>query len=217
LDVQTEGKALLEAAANLAGQMIAAQSQLEGLRQIYTDSNPRVRQLEARVNELRKQLDKMGGAKTEVTGGGPAATEMPYPSIRNLPLLGVKYADYYRDAKIEETVFELLTEQDEMAKVQEAKETPSVRVLDPAKIPEKKSYPPRFFIVFLGLCTSFTMGMTWILAERIWKNADPQDPRKILVEEVVATVKAQSPWASRNGNHRGSMAQLVWKRFSRRV
>jgi len=45
----------------------------------------------------------------------------PYPTIRSLPLLGAKYADYYRRAKIQETVFELLTEQYELAKVQEVR------------------------------------------------------------------------------------------------
>jgi len=54
LDIQQEGKAMLDAAANLDAQMIAAQSQLEGLRQIYTDNNPRVQSLSARVADLRQ-------------------------------------------------------------------------------------------------------------------------------------------------------------------
>src|SRR5438445_2464131 len=63
LDIQQEGQAIVGAAANLAGEMIATQSQLEGLRQIYTDNNPRVRSLNARVAELRRQLEKIGGTK----------------------------------------------------------------------------------------------------------------------------------------------------------
>ena len=55
-----------------------------------------------------------------------------FPSIRRLPLLGVTYADLYQRTKIQETVYELLTQQYELAKVQEAKEIPSVKVLDPA-------------------------------------------------------------------------------------
>ena len=47
-----------------------------------------------------------------------SSADMPYPSIRRLPLLGAKYADYYREAKIQETVYELLTEQNELAKVE---------------------------------------------------------------------------------------------------
>ena len=65
LDIQSEGKAMLEAAGTLAGEMIAAQSELEGLRQIYTDNNPRVQSLKARVGELRKQLDKLGGQQLD--------------------------------------------------------------------------------------------------------------------------------------------------------
>jgi uncharacterized protein involved in exopolysaccharide biosynthesis len=219
LDVETEGKAMLNAAATLAGQMIAAQSQLEGLRQIYTDSNPRVRSLTARVGELRSQLQKLGGGKEEVAADGtekPRDSDMPYPSIHNLPLLGVKYTDYYRHAKIEETVYELLTEQYELAKVQEVKETPSVKVLDPAKIPERKSSPPRLLIMFLGTFFSFAFAIAWILGGRAWERADPRDPRKILLEEVFATVKAQAPWASRNGHASGSVANKIWDRISHR-
>src|SRR4029077_18122244 len=75
LDIQQEGKAMLDAAGSIAGEMIAAQSQLEGLRQIYTDNNSRVRSLNARVAELRKQLEKLGGAATtNVNGGGTSAS-----------------------------------------------------------------------------------------------------------------------------------------------
>jgi len=65
VDLQTMGKAALEAAGTLAGELIVAQSELEGLRQIYSDSNPRVRSLNARVGELRKDLEKLGGARTQ--------------------------------------------------------------------------------------------------------------------------------------------------------
>src|SRR5207245_8873373 len=74
LDIQQEGKAMLDAAGTIAGEMIAAQSQLEGLRQIYTDNNARVRSLNARVAELRKQLEKLGGtATTNVNSNGTSA------------------------------------------------------------------------------------------------------------------------------------------------
>src|SRR6266436_5640339 len=69
LDIQQEGKAMLDAAGTIAGEMIAAQSQLEGLRQIYTDNNSRVRSLNARVAELRRQLEKLGGAQANPVNG----------------------------------------------------------------------------------------------------------------------------------------------------
>jgi len=212
LDIQQEGKAMLDAAGTIAGEMIAAQSQLEGLRQIYTDNNSRVRSLNARVSELRKQLEKLGGtqgngangtsASTDQTGDPSAAKAgggLPYPTIKSLPLLGAKYADYYRRAKIQETVYELLTEQYELAKVQEAKETPSVKVLDPGTVPEKKSFPPRLLIMFLGTFLTTALCVVWVVGSDHWNQADPHDPRKMLAQEVAATLKAHAPWASRNG------------------
>jgi uncharacterized protein involved in exopolysaccharide biosynthesis len=212
LDIQQEGKAMLDAAGSIAGEMIVAQSQLEGLRQIYTDSNSRVRSLNARVGELRKQLEKLGGTQASAVNGNstsPEQTEdpsaakaggsLPYPTMRSLPLLGAKYADFYRRAKIQETVFELLTEQYELAKVQEAKETPSVKVLDPARIPEKKSFPPRLVIMVLGTFLALALSVVWVLGSARWEEVDPQDPRKVFTQEVVGTLKARMPWASRNG------------------
>jgi capsule polysaccharide export protein KpsE/RkpR len=211
LDIQLEGKAMLDAAGVMAGEMIAAQSQLEGLRQIYTENNARVRSLNARVGEFRKQLEKLGGTQAKSADGGTASASpsadpaaaaptngLPYPTIRSLPLLGAKYADFYRRAKIQETVFELLTQQYELAKVQEAKEIPSVKILDPARIPERKSFPPRLVIMILGTFLVCAMSVVWVLGSARWE-ADPHDPRKVWLHEVAGTLKAQMPWASRNG------------------
>jgi len=194
LDIRDEGRAMLDAAAGIAGQMIAAQSQLEGLRQIYTDSNPRVRSLNAHVMELRKQLDKLGGAKVSTGATGDQAavdptSDMPYPSIQKLPLLGVKYADLYRQVKIQETVYELLTQQYEMAKVQEAKEIPSVKTLDPARVPERKSFPPRLLIILSGICLAIVIAVVWVLGSIRWDRLDAQDPRKAFFRELAGTWK----------------------------
>lgn len=247
LDIQLEGKAMLDAAGTIAGQMIAAQSQLEGLRQIYTDNNARVRSMQARVTELRRQLEKLGGRHGSVAKGSPVLSsantqaadppsdqsagsssgnaadpppgqaadppaepsadqtppqsgDMPYPTIRSLPLLGAKYSDYYRRAKIQETVFELLTQQYELAKVQEAKETPSVKILDPGRIPEKKSFPPVSLIILLGTALAISLSIVWVLGSNQWQQTDPGDPRKILAQEVVAAMRARVPWMARNGD-----------------
>jgi uncharacterized protein involved in exopolysaccharide biosynthesis len=226
LDIQQEGKAMLDAAGTIAGELIAAQSQLEGLRQIYTDNNSRVHSLNARVAELRRQLEKLAGtqgsaaknsqastlAKNQAADGpgqaadppaDPSAAKagggLPYPTLTSLPLLGAKYADFYRRAKIQETVYELLTEQYELAKVQEAKETPSVKVLDPARVPERKSFPPRLMIMLLGTFLASAVSLVWVLGSARWAETDPQDPRKVLLREVAVTLKARIPWASRNG------------------
>jgi len=199
IDITTQGKAMVEAAARLQGELIASQSELEGLEQVYTTSNVRVRSLRARVDELSKQLDKLGGDSIGPTpalagsgrslpdGGAPARA---FPSIRQLPLLGVRWADLYRQTKIEETVYELLTQQYELAKIQEAKEIPTVKILDAADVPEKKASPHRGTIMILGMLLALSAGAVWVLSAATWEKIDPQDPRRQLGQEVGHRVKA---------------------------
>lgn len=204
IDIKEQGKAMVQSAAILQGQLIAAQSELQALEQIYTDSNVRVRSLRARVDELRLQLNKLGGDSASLNSTtdsssnstGSVSGEL-YPSIRKLPLLGVRWADLYRETKIQETVYELLTQQYEIAKIQEAKEIPSVKVLDPANVPEKKASPSRTLIVLLGTLLALVGGIVWILGNGIWQEVDPDDPKKQLADEIILKVReGTSRWAT---------------------
>ena len=69
-----------------------------------------------------------------------------YPPLRQLPRLAVPYANLYRQVQVQETLFELLTQQYELARIQEAKDVPVVSVIDSPGIPEKKSFPPRLLL-----------------------------------------------------------------------
>jgi uncharacterized protein involved in exopolysaccharide biosynthesis len=198
IDIPEEGKAVVTAAATLEGQLIAAESELDGLKQIYTDNNVRVRSISARVDELRQELQKMGGGKNADSG---SQGEQPlFPSIRKLPILGVTYADLYRQTKVQEAVFEALTQEYELAKVEEAKEIPTVKVLDTPNIPERKAFPPRLLIVCSGMFLSLALGVVWVLGGEHWAQLDAQDPAKALGEEIFTTVRARLHLSQRNGS-----------------
>jgi uncharacterized protein involved in exopolysaccharide biosynthesis len=200
LDIKEQGKAMVEGAAMLQGQLIAAESQLQGLRQIYSDNNVRVRAIQARINELKVQLDKLGGKGESVTEVSNQPGDSLYPSIRKLPLLGVQYADLYRQTKIQEAVLESLTKEYEMAKVQEAKEIPTVKVLDLPNIPDKKSFPPRAVFVLLGTMLACCAGIMYVLGSASWDAIDAADPGKRFAMEVWVEVSAYTPWISKNGS-----------------
>jgi uncharacterized protein involved in exopolysaccharide biosynthesis len=205
IDIKEQGKAMVEAAATLQGQYIAAQSELEGLKQIYTDNNVRVRSVRARIAELKRQLEKLGGKGEQASEPSGQQEDFLYPSIRKLPLLGVTYADLYRRTRVQEAVFETLTKEYELAKVQEVKEIPTVKVLDSPNIPEKKSFPPRLLIMSLGTVFVFAVGAVWVFGKTAWDETDSSDPRKALAQEVFTTVKAGIPNFSRNGSGNGSV------------
>jgi uncharacterized protein involved in exopolysaccharide biosynthesis len=219
VDIKEQAKAMVGAAATVQGEIIATQAQMEGLKQIYTDNNIRVRSLRAHIAELQAELGKLGG-KYEAPGAATDSTtsnkdDSLYPSIRKLPVLGEAYADLYRRTRVEEAVFETLTQQYELAKVAEAKETPSVKVLDPADIPERKSFPSRLMIMFLGVFLAFAAGVIWVLGRTAWAGLPAHRPEKQLAHDVFQTIRARVRGITSNGSG-DDLVHRLWKKMGRR-
>jgi capsule polysaccharide export protein KpsE/RkpR len=183
LDIKEQAKAEVGAAAALQGELIAAESQLQGLQQIYTPENVRVRSLRARVDELKRQLDKISGTDASLAADADSPPNS-YPSIRKLPLLGVEWADLYRRTKIQETVYELLNQQYELTRIQEAKEIPTIRVIDPANLPEKKSWPPRMLIILSITAGALFATAIWIVGSDHWEGIDRRSPGKVFATHI---------------------------------
>jgi len=204
IDIKEQSKAMVEAAATLQGQLIAAESELQGLRQMYTDNNVRVRSVRARIAELKRQLENIGGAGEEASEPSTQQASL-YPSIRKLPLLGVTYADLYRRTKVQEAVFETLTKEYELAKVQEVKEIPVVKVLDAPIISDKKSFPPRTLITLLGTFAALLLGTAWVLGGTAWTRWDANDPGRVLIEDVGHSVFGRL-WPNTSNGHSAKQA-----------
>ncbi|SRR6266478_2328996 len=205
IDIKEQGKAMVESAAILQGQLIAAQSEEEGLRQIYTDNNVRIRTVRARIAELQRQLEKVGGKGEGSNGDATSSSDSLYPSIKKLPLLGVTYADMYRRTKVQEAIYEALTQQFELAKVEEVKEIPSVKEIDHADVPEKKSFPPRTLIVIVGAMFSFVFANAWILGNAHWHQMSPLHPGKVIARGLFRGARSHLVHISQNGSRLGWM------------
>jgi capsule polysaccharide export protein KpsE/RkpR len=208
IDIPAQGKAMVEAAAVLQGQLIAAEAEASGLEKIYTVNNLRVKALRARIVELREQLQKLGGSTSPAEVRNDNSL---YPSIRKLPLLGVTYADLYRRTKIEETVYELLTQQYELAKVQEAKEIPTVKVLDSAVVPTVKSSPHRVALTCCGTVLVFFGTAAWMVLRKKWTDIPPTDPGRLLAEEVATTVTLTVRRVAAAGSAALARVALRWR------
>jgi capsule polysaccharide export protein KpsE/RkpR len=209
LKPEDQGKAMVESAATLQGLIISAQSELRGLQQIYSDNNVRVREVKARIGELTRQLQNMAGV--ESASGDDAHNPQLYPSMRSLPALGAGYAGLYRDAKIQEVVYETLTKQLELAKVNEAKELPVARVLDPGDLAEVRAAPKRKLIVMISVAATFFFAIFWVLAADQWNRLSPEHPARVIAWSVGDAV-SQNSYALRARSYSTSLL----KRFQRR-
>ncbi|MES2222703.1 MAG: lipopolysaccharide biosynthesis protein [Acidobacteriota bacterium] len=222
IDIQAQTRAMVDAAAKLNGEMIFAQSELDSLQQIYGDNNIRVRAARARIAELQRELTKMSGTSAPLTTGDASPgngnlsnggdSKQLYPPLRQLPRLAVPYADLYRRVRVQETVYELLTQQYEVARIQEAKDVPVVSVIDAPGIPEKKSFPPRALLTLLLTLVVVAATAAYLVLRNQWDLISITDPRKQLAEQVSLTfrnrVQRGKSRIKRRGNADGSFTDL---------
>ena len=90
------------------------------------------------------------------------------------------------------------------------KEIPTVKVLDAANIPDKKSFPPRLFIIFLGTTFVLALAATCVFGNALWQETEADDPRKVFARDVFLTVTARIPRFSRNGSGIESVSSKFW-------
>jgi uncharacterized protein involved in exopolysaccharide biosynthesis len=214
IDIPSQAKAMVAAGAELQAQLIVAESELKGLQQIYTAQNSKVKATQARVDELHRQANKFGGKDVDPSKDGSLAHSELYPSVRQLPLLGIKYLDLFRRTKIDDAVFELLTKEYEVAKIQEAREIPSAEVLDVAAVPEKKSFPHRSLFMLGGVILGFLFATACLFGSWAWQHKDDNDPGKMLAQDVLSRIDY---WVQRTPLLRkikGAIQRLaIWAHF----
>jgi len=150
IDAQTE--AAIRVLADLKAQITAREVQMGVMKQFSTAANPDVLRIKDELRELRKQLTMV-----ESKRGNPET--MALPSLSESPALGLQYIRLKREALIQEKVFELLTQQYEMARIDEAKEDITFQVIDRAIPSEKRIKPKRRQMVMLAGAVSLFAGV----------------------------------------------------------
>lgn len=139
VNLDSQSKAIIEAIGTVKGQLMAKEVELTALLSFATEENPMAGVLKAEVRGLREKL-------SELESGKPAGRGIFIPTD-NIPGISFEYANLLRDAKVQQTLFELLTQQYEVARLQEAKDSPTVQALDIAMPSDKKAKPKRALIV----------------------------------------------------------------------
>ena len=132
--VSPDTRGAMDAAANLLAQKLAAEVELELARGYTSERSEEVRRLQARVNQLRRQVGE-------------------------LPATQLGGASLVRDVSVQQQVYSLLTAQLEEARIQEAMDTPTIQVLDRAHPPQVRAWPRRSWFALFGLALGLFVGV----------------------------------------------------------
>jgi uncharacterized protein involved in exopolysaccharide biosynthesis len=181
--ISEQSKASIETAADIYGKIAELEVGLERLGQFATDRSPEVIDLRAQIRALERKLGEMGYMES---GGADSASTKLFPRFSNAPDLEKRLAGLLREVEIKRSVYRVLSEQYEEARIQEMKKTSTVQVLDWAHPPMVRSQPKRKAIVSVSGVFAFLLASFMVFyRHRIQREALP-DPR----DAVTAVSKA---------------------------
>jgi uncharacterized protein involved in exopolysaccharide biosynthesis len=174
LEIDSQARALVESAAVLRAQVVAKQVEIEGMRSFATDDNPNVVLAKQELAALESQLQRVAGSQND------AGSDINLSKGR-VTQSGMEYLRRYRDLKYQETVFELLAKELEIAKLDEAREGSIVQVVDDAVPADRKSSPHRTLIVLGATILAFFVAVFWVfLRDRSARAFDIPENRERL-------------------------------------
>jgi uncharacterized protein involved in exopolysaccharide biosynthesis len=156
--------AIFTAIAQLRGAIAAKEVEINALKTFATPQNPDLKVAQQELATLRSQLDRLQRDHPSEAG------DYMVPSGR-LASGGIAFVQATRDVKYYETIFELLAKQFEIAKIDEAKESTLIQVVEKAVPAERKSKPKRALIVILTVLSSFMVAILFAFIKEAFANS----------------------------------------------
>jgi uncharacterized protein involved in exopolysaccharide biosynthesis len=174
LQIDSQARSLIESAAILRAQVVAKQVQIQSMRSFAADDNPELILARQQLTALETQLQQVAGSQSD-TGSDINLSK------GRVTQSGMEYLRRFRDLRYNETVFELLAKELEIAKLDEAREGAIVQVVDAAVVPDKKSFPPRRLIVIVFTVLAIVVAPLWLFLRKGWaRNRELPENRQRL-------------------------------------
>jgi len=171
LQLDGQGKGIIEAVANLRAQIAAKEVEIASMRAFSTEQNPDYRQARAVLSSLNTQLNKVERA------GASGQDGLMIPAGK-LPAVGLEYVRKLREVKYYEKLYELMSQQVAIAKIDMAKDPTLIQVVDKATESDRKSKPKRSVIVLMVTVLAFFIGVLWAFFKEASERAK-QNPEQV--------------------------------------
>lgn len=149
---EAQVQAIIANVAQLRGTIAAKEVQLNAMRTFAANQNPELLRGQEELRSLRAQLAKLEKNQS------PRDADFMVPTGK-IPAVGVEYVRSLREVKYYETIFELLAKQYELAKVDEAKNSSMIQLLDKAIPADRKAKPKRAVMVLGGVFGGIFLGL----------------------------------------------------------
>jgi uncharacterized protein involved in exopolysaccharide biosynthesis len=164
VDLDEQLRSAMDIVTSLSARAIALETEMRIMAHYTsTTSEEYVR----KKNEYNEVVDQLGKLKSN---DGQADSDMVrsyLPALADVPEVALMYIRLKRAVEVQTTVYTMLVSEYEKARIEEARDTPVVQVLDTAAPPSLRSRPKRKFFVLVG----FLAGMAWTAGIAVFSTA----------------------------------------------
>lgn len=173
VSLENQMAASIQQAGELQGEIITKKTEIGVMLQSMKPSNPL-------VVRAQQELREMERAYAELQTGSGDDSEL-YLAFNDVPEVALELAELMREVKVQETVWQLLNQQYYQAKIEEARNTPTVQLLDAATPPPFPSAPNKKSLVLVFAALSFVLTIIWILFLEYWNQvaANPEKQTRL--------------------------------------
>jgi uncharacterized protein involved in exopolysaccharide biosynthesis len=170
VDLDQQTRLAIESAVNLKVALAADEISLKVKQQSLSESHPEVVNLQRKINETKSQISAL-----EYGGSDSSYLNLP---VAQVPSLKIRLAELSSRLQVSETLYQILSEQLEQAKIQERRDTPTLSVLDKAYPPELAYRPQKRMIVTVSTGTALILAVFLALFMNYLDNLKINNPEE---------------------------------------
>lgn len=170
VSVDSQSRAIVETVGRLRVQIAAKEVQLNSMQAFVTPNNQEYKRVQQELASMRAELSRQENGVGGDDKVGPVADKS---GLQNIKML--------RDVKYYQMLYEMLSKQFEIARLDESKDASIIQVLDKAQEPERKFKPRRAIITILSGFVAFCLTTFWVLSSELYamSRVDPVRARKL--------------------------------------
>lgn len=155
ISVDADSRAIVETVGRLRAKISAKDIEISAMKAFVTTNNPEYKRAQEELISLRAELSKLENGRPALAGVGGTGDNGPNKQV------GLENIKILRDVKYYQMLYELLAKQYEVARLDEAKDTAIIQVLDPAIDPERKFKPKRSVLILISTMLAFIAAIGW--------------------------------------------------------
>jgi tyrosine-protein kinase Etk/Wzc len=170
VDLDEQLRSAMDIVTALSARAITLETEMHIMEHYTSKSSEEYQRKQTEYKEVVSQLAKLKAASGTYTGSDEDLVRSFIPALADVPEVALQYVRLKRSVEVQTSVYTMLLSEYEKARIEEARDTPVVQVLDKAAPPNLRSRPKRKLLVLVGLLIGLAWGVLVALFRTAWRE-----------------------------------------------